>query len=167
MNETIINFLLIFVIMTFTITISRMIMHIGTYFLTKTNYLFMESTREEINNISSQVNNTTDIFQIIRALIENEIMVILEKPIQLHETYNLIKFDEDSNKIGTNVYEALDKDIFKKGNTVLTPEYIQKFIIHETITIFLNSINTHNASIRNTLIIDDTISMKNNINEKR
>ena len=90
-------------------------------------------------------------------------MVILEKPMQLHETYNLIKFDEDSNKIGMNVYNALDKDVFKKGNTILTSEYIQKLIIHETITIFLNSINTHNASVRNMIDIGDAIKMNEKV----
>ena len=163
MTETITNFLSVFVIMTFTIVISRMIMHIGTYFLTKTNCMIMESSRKDIENVSAQVSNTTDIFQIIRVLIENEIMVILEKPMQLHETYNLIKFDEDSNKIGMNVYNALDKDVFKKGNTILTSEYIQKFIIHETITIFLNSINTHNASVRNMIDIRDAIKMNEKV----
>ena len=75
MTETITNFLSVFVIMTFTIVISRMIMYIGTYFLTKANYFIMESSRKDIENVSAQVSNTTDIFQIIRVLIENEIMV--------------------------------------------------------------------------------------------
>ena len=70
MTETITNFLSVFVIMTFTIVISRMIMHIGTYFLTKANYFIMDSSRKDIENVSAQVSNTTDIFQIIRVLIE-------------------------------------------------------------------------------------------------
>ena len=37
-------------VMTFTIVISRMIMYIGTYFLTKANYFIMESSRKDIEN---------------------------------------------------------------------------------------------------------------------
>lgn len=156
MNELILNFLFAILAFLLVITVSRMFMYIGTYFFIKTNCLVLDSERSNIETIRNRTDNTTDVLNIIRILIENEISVVLSHYIQLHETYNLMKFDEDSNKIGTAVYEALNKDIFIKNNTILTPDYIQKYIIHESIYLFLNTINTHNASLRNMIDIKMT-----------
>ena len=81
-------------------------------------------------------------------MIENEVMNILKEDIQLNQPYKMLKFDDDSRKIAINVYDALEKDELSSGHMIITTEYLQKYIIQESIKIFLSAITTHNTTLR-------------------
>ena len=93
-----------------------------------------------------KIDNTADIINIIRVVIDNNIMEIMKKYFQLRERYNLLTFDEDLIVISTESYNALKPNIFINDNTILTSNYLQKFIIQESTIRFLNIINEHNSS---------------------
>ena len=81
-------------------------------------------------------------------MIENEVMNILKEDIQLNQPYKMLNFDDDSRKIAINVYDSLEKDELSSGHMIITTEYLQKYIIQESIKIFLSAITTHNTTLR-------------------
>lgn len=93
-----------------------------------------------------KIDNTADIINIIRVVIDNNIMEVMKKYFQLKERYNLLTFDEDLILISTESYNALKPKVFINDNTILTSNYLQKFIIQESTIRFLNIINEHNSS---------------------
>lgn len=93
-----------------------------------------------------KIDNTADIINIIRVVIDNNIMEVMKKYFQLKERYNLLTFDEDLILISTESYNALKPKLFINDNTILTSNYLQKFIIQESTIRFLNIINEHNSS---------------------
>ena len=93
-----------------------------------------------------KIDNTADIINIIRVVIDNNIMEVMKRYFQLKERYNLLTFDEDLILISTESYNALKPKVFINDNTILTSNYLQKFIIQESTIRFLNIINEHNSS---------------------
>ena len=93
-----------------------------------------------------KIDNTADIINIIRVVIDNNIMEVIKRYFQLKERYNLLTFDEDLILISTESYNALKPKVFINDNTILTSNYLQKFIIQESTIRFLNIINEHNSS---------------------
>ena len=79
-------------------------------------------------------------------MIDNNIMEVMKRYFQLKERYNLLTFDEDLILISTESYNALKAKVFINDNTILTSNYLQKFIIQESTIRFLNIINEHNSS---------------------
>ena len=76
-----------------------------------------------------KIDNTADIINIIRVVIDNNIMEVMKRYFQLKERYNLLTFDEDLILISTESYNALKPKVFINDNTILTSNYLQKFII--------------------------------------
>ena len=126
-------------------------MSIGTYFITKSDALIDDVNRRDLTDPSIRVDNANKLLSIVRTMIENEVMNILKEDIQLNQPYKMMKFDDDSKKIAINVYDALEKNELSRGLMIITSEYLQKYIIQESIKIFLSAITAHNTTIRNNM----------------
>lgn len=126
----------------------RTIMSIGTYFLTKSDALIDDVNRRDLTYPSIKADNTNKFLSIVKNMIENEVMNILKEDIQLNQPYKMLNFDDDSRKIAINVYDSLEKDELSSGHMIITTEYLQKYIIQESIKIFLSAITTHNTTLR-------------------
>lgn len=140
----------------------RLLMSIGTYFLTKSDAIIDEVNRRDLKEPEVKIKNTIELMSLIRTMIENETMDILKKPIQLNEPYQTMNIDDDSKKIATKVYNAIDKEILstyrEMGNQpvllVITPEYLQKYIIQESISVFLSAVTAHNSTVRQGTLVE-------------
>ena len=100
-----------------------------------------------IISISDRIKNTEELLPIIRALINNAITDVLKTQIK---TFTKIKYENVDtllNTIASQVYGALAPSIMGERYYVVNIDYIDKFIINESLNMLLNRIEEHNRSI--------------------
>jgi hypothetical protein len=104
-------------------------------------------TRAQVLKIESKTIGT--LLDAIDELIIVEISTIFKTYIGLGQKYEYIKMEEDIIEVSNQVFNALRKEyIFNNDHTILTDEYIMRYIQNQTMTIFIKTVQEFNDYLK-------------------
>lgn len=92
------------------------------------------------------IEKTERIKDLIDSMIELEVYSALRANISLNTKYEILKLDEDVQKISTNVFAGLNKQI-SSSELVFSTDYIMKYIISKSFNMTLRTVIEINASV--------------------
>ena len=132
-------------------------MRIDSLLAARINYINMKAKKCESEALSliknDQVSsiayeNTNNILSVIDFLIDKEIAIRLHKLSYDEAPYNVLHVDEDVKAIATDVFESLNKEMIANiaATTVLTEDYVRKYITKETTLLFTQEVTKFNLS---------------------
>lgn len=123
------------------------------YKINRTDHLDMVTL-----TMPERVNLTTSMFEFISNLITEEVESLMKTYVSLNTPYEIIKLDNDVEKISKIVYAGLNTDVFTDPNLIITKEYMMSFITKKTSYILLNYVLIYNNDIKesNKVNNDDT-----------
>lgn len=109
-------------------------------------FLINDIAMQDKNISLDEIEKTERIKDLIDSMIELEVYSALRVNISLNSKYDILKIDEDVQKIATNVYAGLNNQI-SSSNLVFSTEYIMKYIISKSFNITLRTVIEINASV--------------------
>ena len=82
-------------------------------------------------------------------LIALEISSIFKTYIGLGQKYEYLKLEEDIQTVATEVFNGLRKEyFFSNDHSILTDEYIMRYIQTQTMIMFLNTVRKYNQYVK-------------------
>ena len=151
--QTIVLCLASFILFIFTCSL---LLNITEYFSAKTSNI-IKQTESEIFNASLTRANTLKVesetlgtlLLAIDNLIIAEISTIFKTYVGLGQKYEYIKMEDDIKTVATEVFNALRKEyLFSNDHTIITDEYIMRYIQNQTMIFFIRTIQEFNLYVK-------------------
>ena len=126
------------------------------YMNTKRAYIQKQTESEVFNALLTRANvlkveskTIATLLDAIDELIIVEISTIFKTYIGLGQKYEYIKMEEDIVEVSNQVFNALRKEyIFNNDHTILTDEYIMRYIQNQTMTVFIKTVQEFNDYLK-------------------
>lgn len=107
-----------------------------------------EKENDTSGTLGYRLEVTNEIYNFVSFLVANEIVRIFEYYAYLNEPYVINKFDEDLEKICSNVFEMIKPEVFTNSDLLITKEALMSFITKRATVMFLQTMFAHNIKIR-------------------
>lgn len=104
---------------------------------TRTASIKLSDKNKMINRLEVRVHSTTAVLNLLDTIISNEVASVLKTYARLNEPYKTLNTADDIESISSKVFESIKKEIFDDNDTVLTDEYLMKYINEQTTLAFL------------------------------
>ena len=104
---------------------------------TRTASIKLSDKNKMINRLEVRVHSTTAVLNLLDTIISNEVASVLKTYARLNEPYKTLNTADDIESISNKVFESIKKEIFADNDTVLTDEYLMKYINEQTTLAFL------------------------------
>lgn len=127
--------------------ICGLIVNVSNYFDSMREYNRVTTRIEVSRSVIDMSENTLRLLEITRAIISNEISDLMKVEVQTRKPFKLMNTDIALEKIANNTFNALNKDILSNNNLIIDVDYLQIFIIHESLHMLLARIREHNNSL--------------------
>ncbi len=124
--------------------IRALVIHIDT----RTASIKLYDKNTMILRLESRVKSTDAILKLIDTIISNEVTGTLKTYMRLGDKYNNINTADDIAQISTRVFNAIKKEIFEDNDTVITDEYLMRYINERTTLTFLISTQALNNDLK-------------------
>lgn len=124
--------------------IRALVIHIDT----RTASIKLYDKNTMILRLESRVRSTDAILKLIDTIISNEVTGTLKTYMRLSDKYNNINTADDIAQISTRVFGAIKKEIFEDNDTVITDEYLMRYINERTTLTFLISTQALNNDLK-------------------
>lgn len=118
---------------------------------TKINDFMLERQKNGLKpsapTINEKIITSINLLRLIDELVDQEITAVIQTCVNINSKYNSIHLDEDIKRLSTKVYDAIKPELLTSEDSLITSDYIIKYIM-ESITIkFIRSMNEFNSSI--------------------
>lgn len=129
----------LFILVAFLITIQifNLITSILNNIDARTNSIKLSDKVRSINRLNARVQSTNAILSLMDTLIANEVTNALKAYARLGENYKSINTADDIEKISSRIFDSIKKEIFIDNDTIITDEYLMKYINEQTTLVFL------------------------------
>ena len=127
--------------------ICGLIVNVSNYFDSMREHNRATTRIEVSRSVIDMSENTLRLLEITRAIISNEITDLMKVEVQTRKPFKLMNTDIALEKIANNTFNALNKDILSNDNLIIDVDYLQIFIIHESLHMLLARIREHNNSL--------------------
>ncbi len=104
---------------------------------TRTASIKLSDKNKMINRLEVRVHSTTAVLNLLDTIISNEVTSVLKTYARLNEPYKTLNTADDIESISSKVFASIKKEIFADNDTVLTDEYLMKYINEQTTLAFL------------------------------
>ena len=136
------------------IYIIKLLSNIRAYIVNKSNSFYLANQKNTLMGnttmtLSDRIEMTNGILDLITFMVNNEIVSSFKPYIGLNSSYDMSNMDTDIAAISNNIFNGINKELFKDPNLILTEEYLMSFITKKTINIMLDVAQAHNNNIRN------------------
>lgn len=129
--------IIILLLLQFIIYVNELISSIGNYFKTKSRYI-------EIDVTMNRTDFTKQLITLILEIISLEVANLIQSYVTIKKDYDFLKFDSDIDIISKTVFESIRPEIYAIDDSILTEEYLMKYIVQNTKVILLDSIGKMN-----------------------
>lgn len=107
-----------------------------------------EGLQERMDPFYYRMDSGEKILKLIQTMVSDEIVHLLFTHQSINAKYNLIRLNEDGERIAKTVYEGINKNIITSQNSFFTPEYVMHLITQVTMITLVNSVRDYNKEIR-------------------
>lgn len=114
-----------------------------------TSYFIEKATHESVmaKDAGYTVDNTIQILNLCKSMIEVEIQEQLKETIILHKKYEMRNLDNDAKTIAEHVFQALNQSFIQKKDFALNAEYILKYIANESLSALMVFTKDYNKNL--------------------
>ena len=124
----------------------------ANYMEKKEENVIFDSALTRANTLKVESETLSILLLAIDNLISVEIANIIKTYLSLGEQYPLIKMDDDIKVVAQQVFDGLRKEyLFSNDHTIITDDYIMRYIQNQTIIMFIRTIQEMNRTIKGTL----------------
>lgn len=136
-----------------TIYVVRLFGDIRSYIVNKSRSVYLLNQKNtNLDNASlsmpDRIDFTNSVLDLISFMVNNEIISYMKTFIALNNQYDISNLDTDVEKISTLVFNGINKNLFKDPNLILTEKYLMEYITKKTISVMLDVVQNHNATLR-------------------
>lgn len=104
----------------------------------------IDGTSPDSETFTDILNNSVEILNFCKSLIEIEIQNILQEVSRLDQKYEMRNLDTDAKTVAENVYKSLNHEILLSKKFILTNDYILGYITSQSLAFLIKYTEEYN-----------------------